>query len=173
MVIELGSGYGRNWSLLREHFPHAIVCQYEQSQANINIAINKMHVPREHCMCISVQHIEWSQLSKQLDIIVDWWTLSYLKPHDVVKVLQGVRLALKPNGIFIVCLPVKIRDASRNGPSDKGMVYRTVKWYDQLFKMAGLVHLFPDTGETVYTPSGPNMQTDYGREAVWILSPEI
>ena len=26
VVMELGSGYGRNWSLLREHFPQAIVC---------------------------------------------------------------------------------------------------------------------------------------------------
>ena len=28
-VIELGSGYGRNYSLLRASFPHAIIGQYE------------------------------------------------------------------------------------------------------------------------------------------------
>ena len=82
--------------------------------------------------------------------------MSYLKPHDVNKVLQGVRLALKPGGVFVVCVPVKIREASRSGPADRGMVYRTIKWYDQLFKTTGLVHLFPDARETVYTPSRPD-----------------
>ena len=115
-----------------------------------------MQVPRNECICISVQHIDWSQLDKQLDVIIDWWTLSYLKPLDATKVLHGVRLALKPGGFFVVCVPVKIREASRSGPTDRGMVYRTIKWYDQLFKMAGLVHLFPDARETVYTPSGPD-----------------
>ena len=115
-----------------------------------------MQVPRDDCICISVQHIDWGKLGKRVDAIVDWWTLSYLKPHDAAIVLHGVRYALKPQGVFVVCVPVKIREASRNGPSDRGMVYRTIKWYDQLFKMAGLIHLFLDTRETVYTPSGPD-----------------
>ena len=29
IVAELGSGYGRNWPLLRETFPQAIILQYE------------------------------------------------------------------------------------------------------------------------------------------------
>ena len=116
-----------------------------------------MQVPRNNCVCISIQDIDWSQLSGQMDVIIDWWTLSYLKAHDVTKVLRGVRKALKPGGAFVVCVPVKIREASRSGPTDRGMVYRTVKFYEELFKMTGLVHLFPDIGETMYTPSGPNM----------------
>lgn len=54
VVAELGSGYGRNWPLLRETFSEAIILQYEQSQANIDIAVEKMQVPKEYCFCTPV-----------------------------------------------------------------------------------------------------------------------
>ena len=65
-VLELGGGYGRNQPLLREFYAQAEVLMIEQSQANIAIAASKMLVPEADCLCASV------------DVIVDWWTLSYL-----------------------------------------------------------------------------------------------
>ena len=43
-----------------------------------------------------------------------------------------MKLAIKPKGIFVVCLPVKLRDASRSGPNNSEMRYRTVEEYEAL-----------------------------------------
>ena len=104
-------------------------------------------------------------------MVVDWWTMSYLSLADVRKVLEGVHQALKTSGIFVVCLPVKLREASRAGPTDEGMKYRTVQEYESLFDLAGLKHLDPETGARVLTPGQTGGTTLYGREAIWILTP--
>ena len=106
-----------------------------------------------------------------MDIFVDWWTLSYLQLPDIVNVLGGLKKALKPGGYFIVCLPVKLREASRAGPTDKGMKYRTVLEWETLFDGAGFNHLYPDKGARVLTPGETGGKTVYGREAIWMLTP--
>ena len=69
--------------------------------------------------------------------MVDWWTLSYVDITHVPQVVKGVLHALKPGGIFIVCLPVKLSRGNRGGPCDTGMTYR-LKWdYDEFFMSAG------------------------------------
>ena len=116
VVAELGSGYGRNWPLLRSMFPRAIVLQFEQSRANLALAHSIMGVPKECCVCNALQEMHWAALEDQIEVVVDWWTMSYLSLADVRKVLEGVHQALKTSGIFVICLPVKLREASRAGP---------------------------------------------------------
>ena len=82
-----------------------------------------------------------------------------------------MKLALKPTGVFVVCLPVKLRDASRSGPNNSEMRYRTIDEYEALFKVAGFVSFFTNEGPRVYTPGVIGMTTNYGQEAVWILKP--
>ena len=64
VVAELGSGYGRNWPLLKSIFSMAIILQFEQSQANIDQAVAQTGVPREARLCISIQEMDWAQLSE-------------------------------------------------------------------------------------------------------------
>ena len=115
--------------------------------------------------------MHWAALEGQIEVAVDWWTISYLSLGDVAKVLEGVRQVLKTSGIFVVCLPVKLREASRAGPTKEGMKYRTVLEYEYLFAQAGLVHLDPETGPRVLTPGETGGTTLYGREAIWVLTP--
>ena len=115
--------------------------------------------------------MHWAALEGQIEVAVDWWTISYLSLGDVAKVLEGVRQALKTTGIFVVCLPVKLREASRAGPTDEGMKYRTVQEYESLFAHAGLMHLDAETGARVLTPGQTGGTTLYGREAIWVLTP--
>ena len=79
--------------------------------------------------------------------------------------------ALTTSGIFVVCLPVKLREASRAGPTDEFMKYRTVQEYERLFELAGFEHLDPRAGPRVLTPGQTGWKTLYGREAIWVLTP--
>ena len=106
IVAELGSGYGRNWSLLKQKFPEATVLQYEQSPANLWIAVSLMDVPIQHCHCKAIQNVKWELHEDMFDVVVDWWTLSYLDLPDVGKVLRGLKIALGPAGFLVLCLPV-------------------------------------------------------------------
>ena len=72
-----------------------------------------------------------------MDIVIDWWTLSYLNISDMNKTLQGVVDSLKPGGIFIVCLPVKLKRTSNGGPCDFGMTYYARSDYEELFMSYG------------------------------------
>ena len=171
-VGELGSGYGRNYALLKHMFPTSRFVFFEQSQANIDIAVNKMDVPLDDCFCKAIQDLDWTVFDNFFDVLIDWWTLSYLTTDDMSKVLHGLEVAIKPTGLFIICLPVKLRDASRPGPTDKGMKYRTLQEYEALFRGAGFVDYFPGKGPTVYTPGNIDGETYYGQEAVWVLKPE-
>ena len=74
-----------------------------------------MGIPAENCLCTSLQDIDWKLFADSLDAIVDVWTLSYLKPRDIIKVLVGAKVALKKSGVLIISLPVKLREASRAG----------------------------------------------------------
>ena len=132
-----------------------------------------MGVPKECCVCTALQEMHWAALSGQIEVVVDWWTLSYLSLADVAKVLEGVRQALTTSGIFVVCHPVKLREASRAGPTDEGMKYRTVHEYESLFARADFVHLDAETGARVLTPGQTGGTTLYGREAIWVLTPRI
>ena len=105
-VAELGSGYGRNWSLLKQRFPEATVLQYEQSPANLWIAVSLMDVPIQHCHCVAIQNVKWELYEDMFDVVVDWWTLSYLELPDVGKVLRGLKIALGARGFLVLCLPV-------------------------------------------------------------------
>ena len=154
-------------------FPRAVVLQFEQSKANLNIAQSLMGVPKESCVCTALQDMDWEALEGLIEVFIDWWTLSYLKPADISKVLEGVRKALKTSGIFVICLPVKLREASRAGPTDEGMKYRTVLEYEALFDVAGFVHLDPENGPRVLTPGLTGGTTRYGQEAIWVLTPKI
>jgi trans-aconitate methyltransferase len=170
-VAELGSGYGRNWPLLKQKFPEATVLQFEQSPANLWIAVSLMDVPVLNCHCKAIQGVNWQTLAGLFDVVVDWWTLSYLEPSDISKVLLGVRQAIQPAGFFVLCLPVIFRQGMRSGPSDVGMTYRTPDWYEAHFKAAGLVS-YTTNQSAQYYPAGKTADgTEYGREAVWILTP--
>ena len=171
-VGELGSGYGRNYALLKLMFPTSRFVLFEQSQENIDIAVNKMGVPREDCLRRAIQELDWDIFDNWFDILIDWWTLSYLTTDDISRVLDGLKVALKPSGLFIICLPVKLRDASRPGPTDKGMKYRTIWEYEELFSGAGFGALSQGKGPTVYTPGDIDGETVYGQEAIWVLKPE-
>ena len=59
-VAELGCGYGRNYKLLKEIFNKAKFWLFEQSQANIDVAISKMGVPIDTCVCKAIQDISWA-----------------------------------------------------------------------------------------------------------------
>ena len=109
-------------------------------------------------------------MAASLNLVVDWWTLSYLEVTDVRKVLRGVLRALKPDGFFIVCLPVTLRAGNRGGPKDDGMHYRSYKEYESLFKEAGFVNHNGMLEAQHYEPGDIKGCFDYGREAVWTLT---
>jgi hypothetical protein len=101
--------------------------------------------------------------------VVDWWTLSYVDITHVPQVVKGVLHALKPGGLFIVCLPVKLSRGNRGGPCDTGMTCE-VKWdYDKIFKSAGfeLHEYFPEALD--YNPGTTEDGSVYSREAIWVL----
>ena len=51
VIVELGAGYGRHYDLLHTIFSNAKIILIEQSQSNIDIAVNEMKVPKECCRC--------------------------------------------------------------------------------------------------------------------------
>ena len=170
-VLELGGGYGRNQPLLREFYAQAEVLMIEQSQANIAIAASKMLVPEADCLCASVQDVPWDAHVASVDVIVDWWTLSYLEVADVGKVLRGVQQALRPDGVFVVCLSVTLRPGNRGGPMDVGMHNRMQSDYEDLFKAAGLEShgCLPKPRE--YGPVSVKALYHQCSETVWVLTP--
>ena len=92
--------------MLKKRFPEATVLQYEQSQANLWIAVSQMDVPIQHCHCVAIQNVKWELYEDMFDVVVDWWTLSYLDLPDVGKVLRGLKIALGSRGFLVLCLPV-------------------------------------------------------------------
>ena len=171
VVAELGGGHCRNRPLLRKASPLARILHFEQSQQNVNIAVTQFGVPRDDCKCKSIQHIDWAPMACWLGVVVDQWTLSYLVIKDVEKVLRGVRRALKPSGFFVVCLPVKLRKGSLRLKNDVGMIYRTTWKYEALFKAAGFVIYTADQKPQEYVQGTTSDGLEYGREAIWILTP--
>ena len=169
-VLELGGGYGRNQPLLREVFTQAKFLMIEQSPANMQIAVSKMKVPEADCLCASVQKVDWATYASTFDVIVDWWTLSYLEVADVRMVLAGISKALKPGGAFIISLPVTLRSGNRGGPMDIRMNNRMQCEYEALFTAAGLEHhpCLPEPQQ--YEPVAKNNEYLSSRESVWILT---
>ena len=87
-VAELGCGYGRNYKLLKEIFRMARFWLFEQSQANLDVAMSKMGVPKDDCICKAIQEFNWDFCANWFDVIIDWWTISYLTTLDLTKILE-------------------------------------------------------------------------------------
>ena len=104
---------------------------------NIAIAITVTGVPAENCIRARIEQIKWSEHKSSMDVVVDWWTLSYLEVPDIQLVVEGVFKALKPGGIYIVCVPVTLARGNKGGHCDVGMIYYAREDYNELFKRKG------------------------------------
>ena len=171
-ILELGGGYGRNQPLLRGFFPEAVIHMVDQSQANIDIATSEMKIPAEDCCCAAIQDLAWVKVASSVDVIVDWWTLSYLEDGDLRRVLFYISNALKPDGVFLLCLPVRRNGKGPEHPHDPYMHFRDEAEYEALFQRAGLITHPCKREPRHYLPAGPRKKFHQEKETLWILMPK-
>ena len=64
-----------------------------------------MGVPKESCVCTALQDMDWEALEGLIEVFVDWWTLSYLKPADISKVLEECERRSRPQAFSSSAFP--------------------------------------------------------------------
>jgi len=88
VILEIGSGSGRNLSYLR---------QVSQNVFGMDFANNAL-VGQNRVVCALSGETPFQKES--LDIVIAWGVLHYLSPDEVKKTLQEIRRILKPGGVF-------------------------------------------------------------------------
>ena len=88
VILEIGSGSGRNISYLREISPRVY---------GMDFALNAL-LKQNNVVCARSQENPFKD--KSMDIVIAWGVLHYLTMDQVNLTLEEVRRILKPSGVF-------------------------------------------------------------------------
>lgn len=98
-ALELMAGCGRNMELLGRHFAEVEMLERNKT---MSAAIERLSCSPNVIHQQDIRYFNWSEKVEIYDCIVGIWCLSYLSTKEITQLLQGIKMALKPDGFVIL-----------------------------------------------------------------------